>query len=171
MKGIPFMRFYLDDVVIFSKTFEEHMNHISQVVERIAAHVLKVMVKECYFAQTEVALLGHIIHSRGVRVDTKKVKVIQDTLQPTSATELWTFLGIPGYYCRFIPSFVDMSAYLNAKTSMKVKFEWTAEIITAFKAMKKALTSPPVLAFPDFKHRSWLAWMRQQLHLTSSCRT
>lgn len=106
LKELPFVRVYLDDVVIFSKTQEEHVDHILQVVERVPAHRLKVKVNKCSFAQTGVELLGHIIDRNGFRVDPKKVKEIQGTPPHTIVMKLRSFLGIAGYYRRFIRSFV-----------------------------------------------------------------
>lgn len=87
----------------------------------------------------------------GVRVDPDKVKAIQQTPRPRNQAELRSFLGIAGYYRRFIRSFANMSAPLHAMTSKKNGFAWTEEMETAIENLKIALTSPPVLAFPDFE--------------------
>lgn len=151
LSDLPFVRVYLDDVVIFSPDLEGHMGHIREVVARIAKHGLKLKIKKCEFARDEVELLGHIIDKDGVRVDPAKVKVIQDTPRPTNTTELRSFLGIAGYYRRFIRSFADISSALHAMTSSKISFSWDKEMDKAFHLLKISLSSPPVLAFPNFE--------------------
>lgn len=97
-------------------------------------------------------MLGHIIETIGVRVDPKKFNVIQNTPPPTNMAGLRSVLGIAGYYGRFIRSFADMSACLHKKMSLKVKIDCTAKMNVALESLEKALTSPPVLDFPDFKN-------------------
>lgn len=85
-------------------------------------------------------------------MDPGKVEAILKTPKPTTSQELRGFLGIEGYHSRFIRHFADRSAPLHAATSVKLKFEWTKEMDDSFSILKDALTSPPVLSFPDFEH-------------------
>lgn len=147
---LKFVKVYLDVVVIFSKDMTKHMIHLRAVIELIAKHGLKVKISKCEFARTSVSSLGHIVDSKGVRVDPSKIQVILETSRPNSQTELCSFLGIAGYYKRFIRSFATVSAPLHALTSTKSSFTWTEEAESAFIALKEAMTQPPVLAFPDF---------------------
>lgn len=150
LKDLPFVRVYLDDIIIFSLNLRDHLRHIKIVLNRIMKYNLKLKISKCSFAQDEVDLLGHIVSAEGVRVDPKKIEKIQAIETPSSATELRSFLGLAGYYRRFIKGFADISATLHAGTSVKRKFEWSKEMEDAFQNLKKALVSPPVLAYPDF---------------------
>lgn len=116
---------------------------------RVANHGLKVKVQKCEFAKQEVALLGHLVDNNRVKVDPRKIDVIQGVPRPENHTEFRSFLGIAGYYRRFIPSFTTKAAVLHDATSGKVAYSWDEEMETALCALKWALTTPPVLAFPD----------------------
>ena len=95
-------------------------------------------------------LLGHIIDGDGISVDTGKVQSIRDAPRQTNKTELHSFLGLAGYYRRFIRGFADLSADLRTGTSVKTPFQWNGKIHSAFLDLKSCLTTAPVLAFPDF---------------------
>lgn len=138
-------------MVIFSPDIRKHRDHIKEVVGLVAHHGLKIKIRKCDFAKEKIDLLGQVVSKQGVRVDSKKVDVIKNTPQPSTQTELRSFLGIAGYYRRFIRNFGSISAPMHAATSRKANFEWTAELNRSFEKLKVALTSPPVLAFPDFE--------------------
>eukprot|EP00737_Agarophyton_chilense_P002014 gb/GEZJ01002279.1/.p1 GENE.gb/GEZJ01002279.1/~~gb/GEZJ01002279.1/.p1 ORF type:complete len:384 (+),score=41.68 gb/GEZJ01002279.1/:2514-3665(+) len=149
LRDLPFVMVYVDDVVISSKTMEEHLAHCREVFHRIGLASLKVKLTKCSFAQSEIKLLGHVIDGTGIRVDVDKIADIVEAPVPRNKTELRSFLGLAGYFRRFIRDFAKSSAALHATTSAK-KFEWSPEMQAAFEDLKKKMTTPPVLAFPDF---------------------
>lgn len=150
VKDFTFVRVYLDDVVVFSESLIEHIVHLRAVFEAIAKAGLKLKVTKCEFAISAVKLLGHVVDNGGVHVDVEKVEAIKKVPVPTTTTELRSFLGLAGYYRRFVKGFVEISAALHAENSGNKKFHSTKEMKIAFETLKKSLTSPPVLAFPDF---------------------
>ena len=150
LKDLPFARVYIDDVVIFSKSLDEHLIHLKQVMSCIADNGLKIKLSKSFFAQSQIKLLGHVVDSEGIHVDEDKILAIKATPTPTTKTELRSFLGLAGYYRRFIKNFAETSAALHRGTSGVGKLVWTEEMSTAFEILKGKLTAPPVLALPDF---------------------
>ncbi len=120
------------------------------IFTRLAEAGLKIKVEKCEFLKSIVALLGHVVERGGVKVDESKVAAIQDAPIPENVTQLRVFLGLAGYYRRFVKGFAQISTNLNAATSKKKKFAWTPEMQVSFDTLKIRLTSPPVLALPDF---------------------
>ena len=149
VKDLPFVRAYLDDVVVFSKNMEEHVSHLRILFETLSQRGLKLKIVKCFFAQPKVELLGHIVSHDGVSVDPAKISAIRDVAPPQTASELRSFLGLAGYYRRFIKGFADISASLFPYTSSGRSFEWTEQINQAFWTLKEELTSAPVLSFPS----------------------
>jgi len=148
---LPFVRVYLDDIIVFSKSMEEHMEHLEIVLDRITEYNLKIKISKCHFFQSEIELLGHLVSAEGVKVDPKKIEKIQKIPVPTTVTEVRSFLGLAGYYRRFIYNFAGIAKPLHAATSVKKKFAWNEEMDESFRGLKKAMTSPPVLAYLDFE--------------------
>lgn len=142
-----FVKVYLDDVLIFSRKVEEHVEHIRQVVELVASHGLKLKISKYEFAKKSVSLLGHVVSTHGVQVDDSKLLVIKDTTRPRSSN----LLGVTSYYQRFIKGFTSISAPLHVLKSSKKVVIWTEEACVAFAELKQAMMAPPVLAFPDFE--------------------
>lgn len=149
-RGLPFLRVYLDDVVVFSNSLSSHADHLLQVFGLIADNGLKLKIAKCAFAQSQTRLLGHVISGAGIKVDPEKITIILNTPELRNVTELRSFLGLAGYYRRFIPKFAEVSASLHAATSSKLKFQFSDEMREAFVELKEKLTSPPLLALPDF---------------------
>lgn len=147
----PFVRVYIDDVVIFSRTLEDHLDHLRITFRRLHEHSLKIRISKCFFAQSRVSLLGHVLSEQGVAVDPAKILAIQAAPLPATKTELRSFLGLAGYYRRFICGFATISASLHYATSSSGSIEWTMEMWTAFLKLQRSVTEPPVLAFPDFE--------------------
>lgn len=114
-------------------------------------HQLKVKRTKCSFAQQELAYLGHIIRPNGVSTDFEKIQVVQDWLVPTSVKELCGFLGLSGYYRKFVRNYSINSKPLTNLLRKGQLYIWTSKIEAAFQALKHALISAPVLAMPDFK--------------------
>ena len=149
-RDIPFVRVYLDDVVVFSDSMSSHVEHLLQVFEVIAKSGLKLKIEKCAFAQSQTKLLGHVVSAEGIAVDQEKISAIVETPEPRTVTEMRSFLGLAGYYRRFIPRFAEVSSVLHAVTSAKVKFSSTEETRSSFEQLEQKLTTPLLLALPDF---------------------
>ena len=142
---------YLDDIIVFSTTFEEHLQRLVSVFERLRAAGLKLKPKKCHFAKRQITYLGHVISANGVEPDHKKLAAVTTYPAPCSKHEVKRFLGLSNYYRRFISQYAQIAEPLNRllrKTSKT--FTWTPECDTAFNALKAKLTSPPILTYPCF---------------------
>ena len=141
---------YIDDIIIFSKTFEEHLQHLQQVFDRIQQAEMFVKITKCHLCRKEVLYLGHVVSAEGVKPDPMKVKVLEDMKAPTNVAELRRFLGLASYYRRFIRGFADIAEPLHRLTGSRVEWTWNEEHRAAFETLKKRLITPPVLAYPNF---------------------
>ncbi|KAJ4786652.1 polyprotein [Rhynchospora pubera] len=149
----PFLRqfvlVFFDDILIYSRSWAEHLKHVHTVLLQLRLHNLKLKRSKCTFGQTSVAYLGHVITHNGVSMDQAKVQAISDWPEPSSVRALRGFLGLAGYYCRFIQDYGILAAPLT-KLLKKGTYSWSPEAATAFAALKKALSRSPVLQLPDF---------------------
>ena len=161
---------YLDDILIYSDSVSEHIARLDKVLERLGEFGLKVKGKKCKLFQTEVVYLGHVVSAEGIKVDDEKVQKVKEWPTPKTAEHLRSFLGLAGYYRRFIKGFAQVAAPLHAllsqsgeqtysknrnrtsKPNLKKRciFSWSDDAQCAFDKLKKLLTEAPVLAYPDF---------------------
>ena len=141
---------YLDDILVASRSFDEHLQHLREVFSRLRDAGLRLKPRKCSLLRDEVPFLGHIISTDGVRPDPTKFDKVQRYPTPTDATQVRQFLGLASYYRRFMPAFAKVSAPLRALTKKNATFLWTAECETAFVELKRLLTTAPVLAYPRF---------------------
>eukprot|EP00741_Cyanophora_paradoxa_P020368 tig00021247_g19660.t1 len=141
---------YIDDVVIFAKDVEEHAADLVEVFSRLRKANVKVKPSKCHFAKPEVELLGHIVNAEGVKVDPKKVAVLHDWPRPRNVRQLRGFIGFASYYRRFIKGFSNTAAPLTSLLKARTPWAWGDAQQAAFEALKEALTSAPVLRYPDF---------------------
>ena len=139
---------YLDDVLIFSKTFEEHIKRLSDVLDRIRMARLKLKPAKCHFLQTEVTYLGHILSAEGVRPNKENVDRILAWKNPTNVKEVRSFLGMANYYRRFIHGFSYYAHPLVNLTRTGVRFKWTDACTDGFNHIKFMLMSPAIMAHP-----------------------
>ena len=147
---------YLDDVIIFSDTLEDHEKDIREVFELIRQAKLKLKLEKCQFMQKSVNYLGHVITPEGIHPDPAKIEKIVNYKVPTSADEVRSFLGLIGYYRRFVPNFGSIAKPLTLKTHKdlaKKKFIWTEADQKAFEDLRNRLITPPILAYPDFEQK------------------
>lgn len=146
----PHVMVYLDDIVIFTPTFEEHLKVLEKVLDRLATSGLTLSRDKCQFCKDSLRYLGYVVDQRGLRVDPEKVASIMNVSTPTTAKEVRSFLGMASWYRRFIPSFATIVAPLTGLTKKHVSFAWTEKCEEAFRNIKNCLVSPPILTCPDF---------------------
>ncbi|GJV02083.1 putative nucleotidyltransferase, ribonuclease H [Tanacetum coccineum] len=144
-----FVVVYLDNIVVYSHTLEEHVLHLKQVFQVLRDNELYVKLKKCYFAQDEVEFLGHKIKDGGLMMDGAKIKAIQDWEPPTKVMKLRSFLGLVNYYRRFIMGYSAISSYLTDLLKKNKAWIWDEECQAAFESLKKAVMVEPVLRLPD----------------------
>ena len=160
---------YLDDILVFAPTFEDHIKRLEFVFGRLKEHGLKMKPSKCFFFQSEAKFLGHVVSEHGISTDPEKTEVIKNWKVPQTEKQLRQFLGLASYYRRFVKGFSQIAAplhslltkqnrkkkgrkpisdaVLNANLSQK----WTDDCTRAFEKLKSCLQSPPVLGYPDFQ--------------------
>ena len=150
VKGPDFVSVYVDDVLIFSETLEEHIRHLQLVLDKLKGAGLKLKPSKCSFVREGVDYLGHVITSNGLSPNPARIDAVQSLPAPTNIKELRQFLGLTSYYRRFIPAFARVAAPLHALTRKSASFEWTSSCQTAFDQLRSKLVAAPILAYPDF---------------------
>ncbi|GJX77487.1 putative reverse transcriptase domain-containing protein [Tanacetum coccineum] len=144
-----FVIVFIDDILIYSKTKEEHDVHLRQILELLKKEELYAKFSKCDFWLSSVQFLGHVIDSKGIHVDPAKIESIKDWESPKTPTEIRQFLGLAGYYRRFIEGFSKISKPMTKLTQKSVKFNWGEKEETAFQTLKQRLCSAPILALPE----------------------
>ncbi|XP_066166261.1 uncharacterized protein [Oryza sativa Japonica Group] len=142
---------FVDDILVYSRSLEEHKNHLRQVLSTLTHHQLKVKLSKCSFAQQSLAYLGHIISAQGVATDEEKIIAVKDWPTPLSVKDLRSFLGLTGYYRKFVRNYGVICKPLTNLLRKGVLFQWTSVTQEAFVALKTALIEAPVLALPNFQ--------------------
>ncbi|GBG83879.1 hypothetical protein CBR_g37748 [Chara braunii] len=144
-----FIVLYLDDILIFSRTVEEHAEHLKIVIGLLRQHQYKVNLDKCEFGRTKILYLGHEISADGLRPEDAKVANIRDWPRPQTVTEVRSFLGMTGYYRPFVKNYSTIASPLTDLTRLDTPWEWTEECEASFKKLKYALTHYEVLKLPD----------------------
>ena len=152
---------YLDDIIIFSDTKEEHLKRLKAVFQKLSAAGLKLKPSKCFFFREEIEYLGHVVSGKGIATNLKKVEAVTKWPTPKTVYDVRSFLGFVGYYRRFIKDFSKIAKPIRevitglenqSKRSAKKTFvEWTEAVDSAFGHLKKLCTSTPILAYPDYK--------------------
>ncbi len=146
-----FVVVYIDDILIYSGSLEEHEEHLHKVFQRLRGNKLYAKLEKCEFEVTEVDFFGHRITQEGLKMDDHKVKAILDWEPPKSVMALRSFLGLASYYYKFIKDFAKMVAPLtNLLKKSAVTYEWEEACDKAFETLKGILVKVPVLKLPDF---------------------
>ena len=140
---------YIDDIIVFSENFEQHLKRLSDVLDRLQNANLKISPKKCCLFQKQVSFLGHIVSSEGIATDPDKTQAIKSWPQSKSVSELRSFLGTCAYYRRFIKSFSDIAKPLYQLTEKDSTFSWSENCQVSFQTLKDCLTTAPVLGYPD----------------------
>ena len=141
---------YLDDIIVYSRTFSDHLSNLRTVFEWLCAAGLKVRLHKCTFAGSEVPYLGHIISREGIKADPAKIAVVRNYPVPTTVKEVRQFIGVASYYRRFIRNFAPIAALLHKLTNKYARFVWSLQCQEAFNSLRQSLISAPILCYPDF---------------------
>ncbi|GKE37902.1 putative reverse transcriptase domain-containing protein, partial [Tanacetum coccineum] len=144
-----FVIVFIDDILIYSKNKQEYEEHLKLILELLKKEELYAKFSKCEFWIPKVQFLGHVIDSEGIYVDPAKIKSIKDWASSKSPTEIHQFLGLAGYYRRFIEGFSKIAKPMTKLTQKKVKFEWGDKQEAAFQLLKQKLCSAPILALPE----------------------
>ena len=146
----PFCSVYIDDIIVYSDSVEEHLDHLTQIFGRLRRSGLKLHPQKCCLGFSEVAYLGHTISAHGISPNPEKVRAVQEFQVPSNVKKVREFLGIAGYYRRFIPCFAKVAGPLHALLRQDIPFIWTPQCQSAFDRLKELLVTHPVLAYPCF---------------------
>jgi hypothetical protein len=146
-----FVVVFIDDILIYSETVEEHEEHLRIVLERPRQQKLYAKFSKCEFWMEKVVFLGHVLSAEGITVDPSKVESITKWEQPLNVTDVRSFLRIAGYYRRFIGNFSNITKLMTELLNNNTKFDWSEACERSFQELKRRLTTTPVLTLPDIK--------------------
>ena len=149
LKDLPFAMAYLDDIIIYSSTPEEHLEHIRTVFKKLHDAKLSMKLSKCHFFTKEIQYLRHILGKEGIKPVPAKTEAIKVMHPPVNPKQVHVFLGLVGYYRKFIKNFAKISKPLTMLTRMDVKFEWKEIHQDAFMKLKEAIIQAPILQYPD----------------------
>ncbi|GJY22658.1 reverse transcriptase domain-containing protein [Tanacetum coccineum] len=144
-----FVIVFIDDILIYSKSRKEHKGHLKLILKLLKDEELYAKFSKCEFWLSKVQFLGHVIDSEGIHVDPAKIESIKDWASPKTPTEIRQFLGLAGYYRRFIEGFSKIARPMTKLTQKSVKFDWGEKAEAAFQLLKQKLCSAPILALPE----------------------
>ena len=153
LNGLHFTPAYLDDVIIFSETEEQHLKHIKIVLTRLKQANLKLKKSRCAFFKKELHYMGCILTTDGIKNQTEKIKAVCDMRPPTNEKGVREFLAMVGYYRKFINRFADAARPMAKLTRKDIKFSWSKECQAGFHYLKTWLTKDPILKYPDPQKR------------------
>jgi hypothetical protein len=140
-----FVIVFLDDILVYSNSEEEHEKHLRMVLQALREHRLYAKLSKCSFYQKKIHYLGHIVSKDGILVDPEKIEVIREWSMPKNVMEVRSFMGLDGYYRRFITGFSRISHPITSLQGKEKKFKWTEDCERSFQLLKKLLTSAPIL--------------------------
>lgn len=149
----PNVLVYLDDIIIVSQTFDEHLRHLTEVFRRLRQAKLRLNPEKCHFCRDQLKYLGHVVDRHGIRTDPEKVSAVSNWPAPTTVRRVRQFLGMASWYRRFVGNFSTIATPLTRLTCKGSKWTWGPDEENAFHQLKQALVSAPVLACPDFTRR------------------
>ena len=165
LKGITFAFGYLDDILIFSPDNKTHLEHLEVVFQRLREADLKLKASKCNFFKKHIQYLGHLVSGEGIEPLPEKLEAVRKMPPPTTPKEVRQFLGLVGYYRKFVPKFADIARPLTNLTKLDIPYEWTTRCQEAFEFLKEMLLKEPVLKYPDpskpytlFTDASKFAW-------------
>ena len=145
-----FVSVYLDDVIVFSETFTDHIKHLEAVFDRLKEAGLMLNPKKCRIVCNEVEYLGHVVTPQGLKPNNRNLDAVKNFPPPANLRQLQQFLGLTSYYRRFVPGYAKIAYPLHTLTRKGALFQWSAECETAFEILRIKLLTSPLLAYPDF---------------------
>lgn len=145
-----FVLVYLDDILVYSENEQQHMEHLHLVLDRLEKNYFKLKLEKCSFFEKELEFLGFIVNESGIAPDPKKIRAIQELQQPNDLTSLRSFLGLCGFYRKFVQNYSEIVAPLTHLLKKQVIFHWKENQQQAFEYLKTAISSAPILKLPDF---------------------
>ena len=145
-----FVVVFIDDILVYSKDQENHDTHLRVVLETLRKEQLYAKLSKYEFWLNEVSFLGHIVSKEGIRVDPKKIEVVVEWKPPRNVREVHSFLGLAGYYKRFVKGFSMTAALMTRLLKKNVKYEWSEKCQRNFDKLKSFLTEAPVLTQPTY---------------------
>ena len=152
LSGLSFAFSYLDDILVYSPDMETHLEHLRKLFMKLRKADLKLKEVKCNFSKKHIQYLGHIILGKGIAPMPEKLACIKDMPPPKTPKEVKQFLGLIGYYQKFVPRFSDLARPLNVLTRKDVPFEWTPICQESFELLKTSLMTEPILMYPDPNH-------------------
>ena len=146
-----FVVVFIDDILIYSKTEEEHKEHLKIVLQELREHQLFAKFSKCGFFEEKIQYLGHVVTKEGISVDLEKIRAIKDWPVPKDVTDVRSFVGITGYYRRFIEGFSKITNPITSLQKKGKKFDWNQKCEESFKKLKFLVTRAPILriAYPN----------------------
>ena len=144
-----FVLAYLDDVLIFSKTYEEHVQYVQLVLNKLHEKALPVKLSKCEFYKYKIAFLGYLVLDKGMEPNPEKVNSVNDWPIPKNVRDVQAFLGLVNYYYMFIEGFSGIATPMTALTKKDVLFIWSHQCEEAFKELKRRLATTPILTIFD----------------------
>ncbi|XP_070002717.1 uncharacterized mitochondrial protein AtMg00860-like [Nicotiana sylvestris] len=144
-----FIIVFIDDILVYSRSRDDYEQHLRIVLQTLREKKLYAKISKYEFWLNSMAFLGHVVSSEGIKVDTKKVEAIQSFPRPYSTIEIWSFLGLAGYYRCFVEGFSSIEAHLTRLNQKGAPFMWSDEYEQSFQKLKISLTTSPVLVFPS----------------------
>ena len=146
-----FVVVFIDDILIYSETAEEHAEHLRIVLEKLRQNQLYAKFSKCEFWLEKVAFLGHVLTADGVAVDLAKFEAVSEWQQPKNVTDIRSFLGLARYYRRFIENFSKIAKPMTELLKNGVPFVWSSKCEASFQELKSKLTTTPILTLPDIR--------------------
>eukprot|EP00253_Pinus_taeda_P013755 PITA_13755 len=154
-----FVIVFIDDILVYSKNGEEHVEHLTAVLRMSRENQLYAKLSKCSFFQAEVHYLGHVVSKEDIAVDPEKIRAIMESVTPKSVDVLRSFMDLAGYYRRFIKNFLQISHPITSLQRKGKKFEWIDECEASFKQLKQLLTHAPVLQITDLDKEFVARWL------------
>jgi hypothetical protein len=146
-----FVMVFIDDILVYSRSEEEHEGHLCLVLQKLQDHKLYAKLSKCEFYLKQVSFLGHVISKGGISVDPSKVQDVLSWKAPTSVSDIQSFLGLAGYYRRFIKGVSKISKPMTELLKKDKQFEWMPACEASFQELKKRLMTAPVLVMLDME--------------------
>ena len=143
-----FVVVFIDDILVYSKSREEHEHHLSIVLQTLKDKQLYAKLKKCGFWLDKVSFLGHVVTKNGISIDPGKVDAVSNWMRPNTVIEIQSFLGLASYYKRFIDGFFKIALPMTKLTQKMVKFEWSNDCERSFQELNNRLVTTPILIIP-----------------------